>query len=219
METPQYNFPFHTCEIPHNDFLIAQPWSALVNFIGVIIIVGWMIHAYQKGCKTHILLLIGSLLMFEGVHTYSHIYHVDGKLQVTIIHLIAYLIILLYTYALVNRYGFPRKNIFLTCCFIFLAVFDVIWFIQGKPFLWYMSTLVGMFILLFRIFFCRFNLLQKRQSYAIMSCSFLIMLLFWNESYNCHKMLQWNPAIPYHALIEMMGTIIIMIVSWFFTTL
>lgn len=216
-----YNFPFDTCEIPRPDSWIAQPWSALVNTSACLIIVAWIVYAHQKSCPIHILWLMGCLLLFEIIHTYSHIYHLKGRVQAVLIHLTAYLTLGFYTYALLRKYGWPRsttRNTLLIGLLIMIAVCDAVWFLQQKPFLWYVYTVVGMFIILFVLFFPRFTPLQKQLSCGIIAFATTVLLLFWNESHNCQRMLRWN-ALPYHALIEFVGLIIFILVPWFFSTL
>lgn len=163
--------------------------------------------------------LLCTLVLFEVVHVYSHIHHGSGAIQVTMIHLIAYLILFLYVYILFQTFGFVRRSRSYGIVGCLLFILDLWSFLHRWPFVWYMSTLVMMFVLVFLLYFSQLNIPQRRLSRLILLCALLILLLFWNESLHCTSLLRWNAYLPYHAIIETIGLVLFIVLPSFFLSL
>jgi hypothetical protein len=211
IDTKKYDFfPFSTCEKP-NKTGIAQPYSVIVNIISIFVILFFLFQTkniYAFG-------LILSLLAFECVHTFSHIIHLPNYLQINIIHSLVYAINFFYLLAF---YHFTHKapSIFFSIVLIILLAFDIYAFLF-LSFIFYFSSSL---LLFFSILIYYYNYIPKnKQSYIfiILSLGITIMLLFYNEYYNCKKMLEVFPNFPFHAILEITGLFILYFICKFFS--
>lgn len=215
----RYNFPFDTCETPTND-VVQQPWSSLVNFIGVLILCYWVCLAWYRRKPVAVCMVIMSILLFEILHFTSHVRHLAAShRQVVMVHLSAYLVILCYLWAMYTTFGLPSSSVLVIAVFVATALADIVFFIQHRPFIWYMLTTIIMFILIFIMYYGYFDPRQKRYVWQIIICAIIIGLLFLNEYAHCQSMLRWNKHIPYHAMIELLGIALFILIPSFFMSL
>lgn len=205
-------FPFSTCEKPSKHG-IAQPYSVIINVISIIIIISFLFQA--KNIYTFF--LIFSLLAFECIHTFSHVIHLSNYVQMNIIHSFAYIVNFCYLLAFYN-YTHKVPSIYFIFFLIILLLFDIYSF-MFLSFVFYFSSSLLIF---FSILVYYYNYIPKSQrSYIliILSLGISIMLLFYNEKFNCNTMLNYFPNFPFHALIEIAGLAIFYFICKFFTTL
>jgi len=198
---PSTTFPFATCERP-NENGIVQPYSTLFNVINCLIIFYFLL----KTRHTYTFILLFCILCFEIVHVFSHILHIRGAIQANIIHTISYFINLAFFntfYCYTNT--FPRYEfiiyLFILVCFDIYSVFNL-------DFIYYIIT---QSIILISMLLYYYPLLPKSIQSSVYQISFLmviIILLFFNEKYNCEKMMNIYPHFPYHIFIEVFGILL-----------
>jgi hypothetical protein len=202
-------FPFSTCETPKKDG-IAQPYSVLANMLSIFVILYFLFqtkHIYP-------FLLLLSFLAFECVHAFSHTIHLPGYVQNNITHCIAYTINVFY---LLTFYHYTKHapNITFLIFLVCLTIFDV-YSLMFLSFVYYFSSSM---IIFFSILIYYYPYIPKnKQSYivTILLLGFLIIGLFYNEKYNCKSMLRMFPGFPFHALLELNGTVIFYYLCKFF---
>jgi len=202
----EYTFPFDTCENPKNT-LFAQPYSVSINFISTIIVLYFL-------CKTktiHAFLLLFSLLLFDLSHTFSHFTHIKSSLQITLVHVLAYILNFAFLYAF-YKYTNKVPSIPFILFLVIVLSFDVYAFFN-LSLLFYIFTQILFFFSIF-IYYYRFlsKNMKKRLNILLLLIG-IIYLLFVNEAYNCKKMLEMYPNFPFHAIIE----IIILFAVYYFS--
>jgi hypothetical protein len=202
----EYIFPFHTCEKPHNNG-IAQPYSAAFNAVNCIII----LYFITKTKNIYTFLLLLSILCFELFHTYSHITHLDGIIQTYIIHSITYLMNLAFFMVFYTHTGILPNQLFLLYVFVLICI--DIYSVLNLSLVYYFMTQSILFISLLVYYLPNMPKYIQISIYQIIFFVCLIILLFFNEIYNCHMMLEYNQYFPYHIFIEFIGIIIFYIIS------
>jgi len=215
-----YVFPFSTCEIPQPHGIIAQPYSAMVNFMSVLIILYFLffsLYSSPRKPKTSfkpffssffsalpLRCVLISLLLFELWHTFSHVHHISNKkLQLNVIHSLAYLINLSYLWFFYHISQRRPGN--WTCIFLFILVsLDVYAFFNLSLFFYFLTQIV-----MFSLIMYEYRSFLPKQYLPWMMCLVvIIIILFVNEMWNCKTLLKRTPF-PYHALIETVGLVLI----------
>jgi len=194
-----YIFPFSTCEIPQEG--IAQPFSFFINIISIFIVLYFLFQTE----KTYNFLFILSLLIFEMTHTFSHYIHLPNFIQVNMIHLTSYVINALY---LLILYTYTQKSpsiYFLLFLFSFLC-FDIYAF-TFLPFIYYFSSSIIIFLSILSYYYRYFSKEKKNYLITIFIFMMCVMILIYNENINCKWMLSMFPGFPFHAILEIFGTI------------
>jgi uncharacterized protein YhbP (UPF0306 family) len=191
-----YTFPFDTCEKPNKESWAAQPYSTAVNIISCAVVFYFLLKAKTR----HAFLLILSVLVFDAIHTFSHFVHVAKGVQITMVHICAFTINLLFLNAL---YRYTKKSPSALVISILFAIFicDVYAFFN-LPFLYYLFTQLLFFLVVISFYFSTIKKIMSPHFYLFISIIFIVYLLFVNEAYNCKKMLTFWPDFPYHMIIE-----------------
>jgi len=204
--TNEYTFPFSTCEKISSSY-VAQPYSALTNVANCIIITYFLVRIRNQ----YVFMFLLSLLLFEVFHTFSHIIHIAGNLQVNITHTLSYLINFSFVYFIINytKYypSFPAIILYLLLiCFDIYAFthLNIAFFILSQGIL-FISVLLYYYSMLPKILKARFPLL-------VVLIIFIVFLVL-NEIYNCDTMLQFNQDIPYHVMNESAGIALFYLLS------
>lgn len=83
----EHIFPFDTCENPKNVYF-AQPYSVTINFISTLIVIYFLLKTHTL----HAFMLLFSLLLFDLSHTFSHFTHIKSSIQITLVHVLAYIL-------------------------------------------------------------------------------------------------------------------------------
>ena len=93
MSGEKYLFPFTTCEKPKSG-LVAQPVSTFVNVLTCIGLIGLLLVTVgtEGPLSTPVVALVLALIAFELWHAFSHMRHIEGRLQAYVIHALTYLI-------------------------------------------------------------------------------------------------------------------------------
>jgi hypothetical protein len=201
----EYTYPFNTCEKPNKNG-IAQPYSALFNFINCIIVFFFLL----KTKENHTFIFLFSILSFELFHLFSHIVHVEGSIQTNITHSLTYFMNVAFFYALyfytnkLPSYEFVIYLIALVCLDIY-SIFNL-------TIIYYLLSQSAIFISLLVYYFPFLPSFIKNGVYQIIFLVGIIILLFLNEKYNCEKMLKMYPYFPYHIFIETIGIVLFYII-------
>jgi len=180
-----YIFPFDTCEKKQE--IIAQPYSVFINLLSCCIIIYYLIKSKNK--KVQVFLF--SILLFEVFHTFSHSVHIEGKLQAIITHTLAVISNLALFYLLYNKLS---KELILSLCII--SIFDFYFLYKNQTIL-YIGTQILIFMLLY------YNINKN-----LIILPLIVFLLVINEKYNCKKMLNKYPTVPFHCLTEIFGSLV-----------
>jgi hypothetical protein len=206
-----YIFPFDTCE--EKQEIIAQPYSAFLNLINCFII----LYFINKTTKLENIYLLGSLLLFEAFHVFSHSIHISGPIQTNITHTFAYFINiaffnLFYNYTKV----LPDNNFFILLFslisfdFYALVHLSVIYYIIAQ----------ALIFLLPLIYYYKLLPLKIQSSIIEMAIYIsMIILLIINEKNNCKKLMKKYNKFPFHILIEIVGIILFSTISYNFYNL
>jgi len=200
-----YTFPFDTCETPKSKYF-AQPYSVAVNLCSTLVV----LYFLCKTQTTHAFLLLFSLLLFDISHTFSHFTHIKSKLQITLVHVLAYLLNFAFFYALYKHTNQVPSMLFLLFLFCIVS-FDVYAFFN-LSLLFYIFTQILFFFSVFFYYYSALTSNMKRRLNILLFFIGLVYLGFINEAMNCKKMLTRYPTFPFHAIIEC----IIFIAVYFF---
>ncbi len=191
-----FTFPFDTCETPKNKWF-AQPWSVAVNCISVFMVLYFLTKTKTK----HAFLVLFFLLLFDVSHTFSHFVHIPSKFQITIVHVLAYLINIAFLFALYKH----TKKVPALPYLLFLAavaIFDIYAFFHLSLLYYILTQLVIFFFILFYYYGALDNGMKKNIKMMFLFVG-LLYLGFVNEAYHCKSMLARFPHFPFHAIVEM----------------
>ena len=202
----EYTFPFDTCETPKSTFF-AQPYSVSINFLSTLVVLYFLF----KTQTLHAFILLFSLLLFDLSHTFSHFIHIKSSIQITCVHVLAYILNFAFLYAL---YKYTNK-LPSTSLIIFLVVilsFDIYAFFN-LSLLYYIFTQILFFFSIFIYYYGYLSKNMKKRLNILLILIGIIYLLFVNEAFNCKRMLIMFPNFPFHAIIE----ILILFAVYFFS--
>jgi hypothetical protein len=196
----EYTFPFNTCEKVNKNG-IAQPYSLFFNLINCIIILYFLLQT--KNNYTFMLLFL--ILCFELFHSFSHIVHIKGSIQLNIIHLLTYLINFAFFYLF---YSYTKKfpNKFFILYLIVLVCLDI-YSLFNLNIIYYLSTQSIIFISLLLYYYRLLPKIIQNSIYQLILLVGFVILLVLNETYNCERMLEFYPHFPYHIFIEITGIV------------
>ena len=193
-----YTFPFDTCETPRKDSILAQPYSVFINLVSCGILFYFFTRVRRPSTRATLL----AIFLFELWHTWSHSIHVQGMLQLNVVHGLAYLVNLCLLWFLYDISNQPPSCIALLLL-ITIVLLDLYSFCF-LPFLYYLSTQL---LLLFVLLLLYHHLVPVAYFSALAILILVLVLFIVNESMHCKDMLKYH-AFPYHILIETTGTII-----------
>jgi hypothetical protein len=204
----EYTFPFKTCEEKRK--FIAQPYSALVNFINTIVLLYFVCVSKTFRSK----LLIGAVFAFEVFHTFSHAYHVSAAFQTLTIHSLTYLVnaaFLFYVYDATKKT--PPFLLWVTLAS--LLVLDV-YFLMTKSMIWYISTQLCMLAATSYFYFHSLSKKIQNGLGVLAGFSLIILAFFFNETVNCESMME-AAVLPYHAVLEILLFILFVAFAFIFS--
>ena len=184
-----------------------QPYSTMINLITAVILSYYLIIAKTIEIK----LVLFTFIIFELYHAYSHFTHIKGKVQSNIIHLLWYFLFIsiLIVFRKINK----NKNDWIYLIIVIIIIVDlIIWYINNS---FYMIA-SGLFILIV-IVVSHYHLftpgLKERLNYLLIG-TFILILLFINEKFNCDYM-QKTFKFPYHIFVELIGMVLFVMLSSF----
>jgi hypothetical protein len=201
-----YTFPFDTCEKPREKG-IAQPYSVFVNIINCIIVFYFLCQTKNK----YTFSLLFSILCFEMFHTFSHCIHIKSNLQINITHILSYFINFSFLYLFYN-YTKKIPSILFIIYYILLICFDIYSFIYFNV-VFYILSQALLFLSVLIYYYKLMPIKIKKNMYLFIFLTFLVVILFINEKYNCKKMLSLFPHFPYNILIEIVGIVLFYLIS------
>jgi len=206
MDKNKFTFPFDTCETPKNHFF-AQPYSVSINIMSTIIILYFLFNTRTL----HAFLLLFSLLLFDLSHTFSHFIHIKSSIQITLVHVLAYILNFAFLYAL-YKYTNKLPSITLSIFLLLVLTFDVYAFFN-LSLLYYLFTQILFFFSIFIYYFGSLSKSMNKNLNILLCLIGVIYLGFINEVFNCKRMLEIYPSFPFHAIIEL----IILFAIYFFS--
>lgn len=207
-----YTFPFDTCERP-NKTGIAQPYSVFVNLITCSIVLFFLL----KTKNNHSFFLLFSLLVFEIIHTFSHLIHIKGHFLVTITHIAGFLVNISFLNFLYNYTHILPKlyYLFFLGCILLLDAYSFF----NLSFIYFVLTQIFLFVAILYYYYPVLPKQIKSKIQLILLITGLVYLGFVNEKVNCKTMLNMFPKFPFHAIIETLSIIPIYLFSHTFYNL
>ena len=199
------SYPFNTCETP-NKKGIAQPYSVLCNVINCVIIFYFLL----KTKHNYTFILLFSILCFELFHVFSHTIHIQGYIQIYITHLLTYFMNLAFFYVFYCYTNTIPSYAFVFC--LLLLIFFDIYSVLYLDLTYYLLSQSAIFVSLLLYYFPLLPKGIQMSIYQIIFVVGMIILLAFNEKYNCEKMLAIYPDFPYHIFIEIMGIVLFYII-------
>jgi len=206
-------FPFNTCEVRGD--IVDQPYSASINVLSCII----LLYLLSLAKHLEIQLFIASLFVFQAYHAYSHMFWNDNEYSlehVYIIHTISYIIIV----ALINAISFISGEL-PNIPIIFGAILLDIYILYN-----YIGTLynaisginIWVIVLITGLWNVKLPVFAKQLLPILLMLFAVIIVLFFNEKYNCSAMMD-TYVFPYHTAIEICGLIISSLFAYIFILL
>ena len=202
-----FTFPYSTCEkITKNG---TQPVSASINIASIFV----LLYFFFSSRSTTNRWVLFFFILFETIHTYSHLRHVPGNVQLYMIHLTGYCILFAVMKTLWIHTGrcMSTQQLLLWSS---LLVVDAYLFFSGAPFLWFLTTSVILFSMLI-IFYYPFLPPKARAVIPwILIVVVMVVLMDFAESRYCEKWMQ-KQILPYHAMVEFLGWIVFVLLGIF----
>jgi len=206
-------FPFNTCEVRGE--IVDQPYSASINILSCII----LFYLLSLAKHVEIQFFIISLLIFQAYHAYSHMFWNDNEYSlnhVYIIHAISYIIIIALIIAISFISGkLPYIPIILTA--ILLDIYILYNYI-GTVYNAVSGINIWVIVLITGLWNVNLPTVVKRLLPILLILFAVIIVLFFNEKYNCNAMMNMY-VFPYHIAIEILGLIISSLFAYIFILL
>lgn len=206
-------FPFNTCDVRGD--IVDQPYSASINVLSCVI----LLYLLSLAKHLEIRLFIASLFVFQAYHAYSHMFWSDNEYSlehVYIIHAISYIIV----FALINAISFISGKL-PNIPIIFGAILLDIYILYN-----YIGTLynaisginIWVIVLITGLWNVKLPAFVKQLLPILLMLFAVIIVLFFNEKYNCSAMMD-TYVFPYHTAIEICGLIISSLFAYIFILL
>lgn len=155
--------------------------------------------------------VLAALFLFEAFHTLSHLIHLPGTIQTTVIHFIAYGFNVCFLAMLVHFTGVLNPILLIGA--VGIVALDV-YFLHRHIFFGYFMTQILLFLWI-SVFYISFlqTYIPSPVLWLFGALILLLIVLFANEIRNCKRMLNHRP-LPYHAVIELVGSFIFLMYIW-----
>lgn len=212
-----WSFPFSTCEKPvRAPWGKSQPVSGTINMISTVVLLCLAFLPRSIPFLTRIVIFGFALL--EGAHSYSHFKLIKGKFQFRFIHIINYFIVFAAMLNLQFVVCKKRKILFLQWFILFTAfLLEFYFFLCGKE-KNIKHTVVGG-TLLFLLVLCFYLPYIPTRLYPLGFVAICVLSIgiinFYLETVNCKKWME-TVVLPYHATIEILTMIFLLLVSSLF---
>jgi hypothetical protein len=206
-------FPFNTCEVRGD--VVDQPYSASINILSCII----LLYLLSMSKHIEIQFFILSLLIFQAYHAYSHMFwskNEESLIHVYIIHSITYVIIIALITAISFISGKP-PNIPIIFAVIMLDMFILYNYI-GTVYNAISGINIWVVVLITGLWNVKLPIIVKQLLPILLILFGVVIILFFNEKYNCQAMMDAYPF-PYHTAIEIVGLIISALFAYIFILL
>ncbi len=199
-------FPFNTCENP-NKKGIAQPYSFIINAIGVFVIFYYLFqvkHFYTG-------LTIFLLGVFQSMHSFSHAFHIGERELQNITHITAILLGISFFYMFYNiTKRLPHFSIIVILLTILSS--DIYLTIEKYPFIYTFFTQISIFLIILVSYYSYLNQSLRNIIKLLIPLTIVVSLIVLNEKYNCSTMLSNYPDFPFHIFVEITGFFILVII-------
>jgi hypothetical protein len=206
-------FPFNTCEVRGD--IVDQPYSASINILSCII----LLYLLSQAKHIEIQFFILSLFIFQAYHAYSHLFWNENEYSlqhVYIIHATSYIIIIaLITAISLISSELPYIPIILAA--ILLDIFILYNYI-GTVYNAISGINMWVIILITGLWNVKLPEVVKQLLPILLMLFAVIIVLFFNEKYNCDAMMNAY-QFPYHIAIEICGLIISSLFAYIFLLL
>ena len=196
-----YSFPFSTCEKCDEEGIV-QPYSATVNVLTCLMIVSFLVQTRTL----HAFILLTTIVVFEAFHACSHMIHMQGSIQSTVTHTLAYTMNIAFAWAFYQSTG-KRPSMLFVFYMILVIGIDMYCFLN-RSFVEYLFTSSLIFVSLLAYYYPALPVKVHDSIPNIVAIICVIIALFVNEMLNCAAWMEWNPHIPYHVVIEGMGALL-----------
>lgn len=206
-------FPFYTCEVRGE--LVDQPYSASIDILSCII----LLYLLSQAKHIEIQFFILSLFIFQAYHAYSHMFWNEDEhsLEHTyIIHASSYLIIIALIIALSFISG-NAPNIPVILAVILLDFYILLNYI-GTVYNAISGINIWVVVLLTGLWNVKLPTDVKQLLPILLLLFVIIIVLLFNEQYNCDAMMNAYPF-PYHTAIEICGLVISALFAYIFLLL
>jgi len=206
-------FPFNTCEVRGD--VVDQPYSASINILSCII----LLYLLSMSKHIEIQFFILSLFIFQAYHAYSHMFWSENEeslIHVYIIHSITYVIIIALITAISFISGKP-PNIPIIFAVIMLDMFILYNYI-GTVYNAISGINIWIVVLITGLWNVKLPAIVKQLLPILLILFGVVIILFFNEKYNCQAMMDAYPF-PYHTAIEIVGLIISALFAYIFILL
>jgi hypothetical protein len=206
-------FPFNTCEFRGK--IVDQPYSASINILSCIL----LLYLLSLAKHIEIQFFILSLFIFQAYHAYSHMFWDNNEyslIHVYIIHAITYIII----FALISAISFisgKPPNIPIILAVIILDLYILYNYI-GTVYNAVSGINIWVIVLITGLWNVKLPAMVKQLLPILLILFIVIIVLFFNEKYNCSYMMEYH-VFPYHIAIEIMGLIISSLFAYIFILL
>lgn len=201
-------FPFTTCERISGSS-VSQPFSAIVNIITCLTLLGLMCIAKTIPVR----ILLGVYALFEAWHAFSHIKHIAGNIQANVVHILGYMMSFATLYAILYLSKGTLSSLLLIIISLTILLDIYIWiYVKG---VWTVFTGLLVFAV---IVFGNYDKLPPFFNICIPYLIVGLLLLFGlfiHETYNCERMMRYK-VLPYHVAIEILGFILFITISILF---
>ena len=209
----QKPFPFNTCEVRGE--VVDQPYSASINILSCIL----LLYLLSLAKHLEIQFFILSLFIFQAYHAYSHMFWNDNEnslIHVYIIHAITYIIIFALITAISFISGRP-PNIPIIFAVIMLDIYILYNYI-GTVYNAVSGINIWVIVLITGLWNVKLPAIVRQLLPILLMLFVVIIVLFFNEKYNCEYMME-SYVFPYHIAIEIMGLIISSLFAYIFILL
>jgi hypothetical protein len=202
-------FPFHTCETPNNDGLVAQPVSATINIITCIILIYFAWHARTITIK----ILLLSFIVFQAFHAFSHIRHIEGHVQSNVIHTIWYFVAFMVLFTSMQMSKKPPSIYTILLLSIIILIDLYLFFYTSKVYMVFTAFTLPVIVVL--SYYNTYPTFMKNTIPYLILLLIIVAVLLLNEKYNCEAMIAYA-NLPYHAIIETLGLILFTTLAYLF---
>lgn len=191
----QYTFPHDSCEVESSAGALRQPYSAVVSLASV---VSMMFIDQDRPMSCVQMKAVLSYILFQTFHSFSHMVHYRGLIQVCIAHALWYLMCYRTYNAFFYTYGNPpttKKRWIPTCVYI-----DILCFLfTGGVY----SILTDVMIMVV-IVLCYAHKLQTSACFKLFACGVILAMALILEATYCQTLIKTTP-VPPHVIVEIIG--------------
>lgn len=194
-----YAFPFHTCERVQKGSWCAQPWSALANAVCL----AGLLLAVAMARTAAVTTLLLSFCAFEAMHLFSHVRHVEGQVQANVVHALGYCMAVSLLWVIAALGGGQPLNLWSVMA---VSAVDIYIACSVRGLAMILSGLSVLVVVVFHNWHALSAGFRADLAHSLLPELLLLAALFVNEAVNGRRMLRFAPDVPWHLLVELVGT-------------